>query len=60
VEFSQPSGVEAKLVAEFYLGENVLVSLLLRLPVGSRKLVEKPKPHKVSCWCEISWNEVTT
>jgi hypothetical protein len=48
VEFSEPCGVEAKLVAELDLRHDVLVALALGEPARTRQLVEKAEAHLFS------------
>ncbi len=45
VQLPEPGGIKAQRVSEFDLGENVLVALSLRLPVGPRELIKKAKPY---------------
>src|SRR5215469_660055 len=45
VNLAEPDGVKAKRVAEIYLRQNILVTLMFGKSVGARQLVEEPKAH---------------
>src|SRR5689334_16748568 len=45
VNLAEPDRIKTKRVAEVYLGQDILVALMLGKSVGAGKLVEEPKAH---------------
>src|SRR5215471_6220091 len=55
MQFPQPGRIETKIIAEFDLREDVLVTLMLGKTARARQLVEKAKAHLfflTAYWCD--------